>query len=99
MPEPTKQFIFSEKQIRIAMAAFTVGGLLLVLAIFFLATARPQGSFKPLDTAEFNQHVERGTERIADYQLMEDGRARLRIDRAIELVAERGTAVPGFELP
>lgn len=99
MPEPTKQYIFSEKQIRFAMAAFTVGGLLLVLAIFFLATARPQGSYKALDAHEFERHVVTATANFDDYAIKEDGRAQLPISRAIELVAERGTANPGFEMP
>lgn len=99
MPEPTKQFIFSEKQIRFAMAAFTVGGLLLILAIFFLATARPQGSFKELDAHEFERHVVNATANFDEYAIKEDGRAQLPINRAIELVAERGTVDPGFEMP
>lgn len=99
MHEPTKQFIFSEKQVRFGAMAFTVGGIGLILLILFLATARPQGNFQALDVTEFEQHVVTATQGFSDYEIKEDGRAQLPISRAIELVVERGTANPGFQMP
>lgn len=96
MPEPTRQYLFSERQMRLAFVLGTVGMVAVLVAILLLATARPQGSLVPLDTSAFDQQLAAATADLDGYEVLDDGRARIDIDRAIELVVERGVANPGI---
>lgn len=96
MPEPTRQYLFSERQMRLAFVLGTVGMVAVLVAILLLATARPQGSLVPLDTSAFDQQLAAATADLEGYEVLDDGRARIDIDRAIELVVERGVTNPGI---
>ncbi len=91
-PEPTRQYIMSEKQLRLATVYGTIGMVALVLVILLLATARPRGSFKPLDRSVFQASLDRATADLEGYALLGDGRARIDINAAMALVVERGVA-------
>jgi len=62
----------------------------LLLLVLLVASARPQGRFKPLDPSQFQASLARATADLQGYELLGSGRARIDIDRAMELVAERG---------
>lgn len=94
--EPTRQYLFSEGQVRMAFVLSVVGMVTLLLVLLLLATSRPQGRFQPLDASEFESAVQEAAGQLEGYALLEDGRARLDIDHAMALVAERGVTDPGF---
>lgn len=95
-PEPVRQYLISQQQVS-AMAILSVLGMVVVLIVLLLlATSRPQGSFQRLDPAEFQQAVAAATADLDGYELLPDGRARIDIDRAMELVAERGVNAVGI---
>ncbi|HZJ09377.1 MAG TPA: cytochrome c [Trueperaceae bacterium] len=94
--EPTRQYLISEGQIRGAFLLSAVGMAAVLIGLLLLATSRPQGTFEPLDGTEFQGAVAAATDQLEGYELLEDGRARIDIDRAMELVVERGVADPGF---
>lgn len=95
MPEREKQYLFTAAQLRWAVGLGTVGIFVAVIAIFLLGTAHPRGKLVPLDDTQFRAHLEASTGDLSGYEV--DGeRARIDIERAIELVAERGVAAPGF---
>ncbi|MFO7544761.1 MAG: cytochrome c [Trueperaceae bacterium] len=96
MPEPIRQYLFSERQIRMAFVLGTIGMVAVLVAILLLATSKPQGSLVPLDTAAFDQQVAAATTALAGYEELGDGRARIDIDHAMQLVVERGVGNPGF---
>lgn len=95
-PEPTRQYIVSHEQVRTLAVLGSVGMVLALVVLLFLATSRPQGRFERLDASEFQAAVAAATSDLDGYELLEDGRARIDIDTAMELVAERGVAAPGI---
>lgn len=97
--QPTRQYLVSEGQVRAAFVLSFVGMVGLLLLLLVLATARPQGRFQVLDGAEFRAGLAAAAARLQGYEVFLDGRARLDIDRAIALVAERGVVDPGILAP
>ena len=95
-PEPTRQYIVSEQQVRSLFVLGSVGMVLALTVLLFLATSRPQGRFERLDASEFQQAVASATADLEGYELLDDGRARIDIDTAMELVAARGVTAPGI---
>jgi len=73
-----------------------VGMVIFLIVLLLLATSRPQGSMQRLDPTEFQQAVVAATADLEGYELLPDGRARIDIDRAMELVAERGVTAVGI---
>ncbi len=49
MPEKNRRYLISEKQVRLTVLLGSVGMAFTILALFFLATSRPQGKFVILD--------------------------------------------------
>lgn len=94
MPEPTRQYIFTEGQIRVFFNALTALMVLALVVLLLLISARPQGSFGRVDTSQFDSTIERATEELSGYRELENGLMQLDINRAIELVAERGVQSP-----
>ena len=96
MPEQNRRYLISEKQIRLAVFLGTVGMIVAVAVLFFLATSRPKGSFQVLDGAAFQQQLDAAVASITGYEDLGGGKARIDINRAMELVAQRGVEDPGF---
>lgn len=94
MPEPTRQHMFSEAHIRTAAMAVTLVMIITLVALLLLISARPQGRFGEVDTSQFERTLSTASEDLTGFRELEDGRVQLDIDRAIELVAERGVADP-----
>jgi len=96
MPDDTRRYLISEKQVRLAVFLGTIGMIALVTVIFLLATSRPRGSFQILDGSAFQQQLNAAVDSITGYEDLGDGKARIDINRAMELVAQRGVQDPGF---
>lgn len=94
MPEPTRQYLFSEGQIRTMFNVVTVLMVLTLVALLLLVSARPQGRFGEADTRQFSATLERSSQELGGYRELEDGLVQIDIRRAIELVAERGVESP-----
>jgi mono/diheme cytochrome c family protein len=90
MPEPTRQYIFTEGQIRAFFAGVTALMVLGLVVLLLLISARPQGNFTTVDARQFEGTVERAARQLSGYGELDGGLVRIDIDRAIELVAERG---------
>lgn len=99
MPRSTKDYLFSENQIRLGAILMTVGMAGTLIALLLIATARPQGRFEALDTSGFRAQVEAATADLTGYELLEDGRATIDIEHAMELVAQRGVVDAGIVKP
>lgn len=94
--EPTRQYLFSEAQVRGVFVLSAIGMAVVLVGLLLLATSRPQGRLQPLDASEFQGALAAATDQLEGYELLDDGRARIDIDHAMALVAERGVANPGF---
>ncbi|HEX7004402.1 MAG TPA: cytochrome c [Trueperaceae bacterium] len=90
MPEPTRQYIFTEGQIKGMFAAVTILMIVVLGGLLLLISARPQGAFTTADTRQFEATVGAASEELSGYRMLEDGTVQIDIDRAIELVADRG---------
>ncbi len=90
--EPTRQYMFSERQVRAAFVLSALGMLALLLLILLIATSRPQGRLKPLDPSQFQNSLAKATADLNGYALLGDGRARIDIDHAMQIVADRGVS-------
>ena len=90
----TRQYIFSEAQTRLFFILSGVGMIATVVTLLILTTAKPRGEFKELDRTTYVETLESATESIGEYRQNSDGTVNIPIERAIELVAERGTANP-----
>lgn len=97
--QPTRQYLLSEGQVRTAFVLSAVGMTALLLLLLILATAKPESRLRPADSTEFEQGLTAATSTLSGYEVFEDGRARLDIDRAMELVTERGVQSPGILAP
>ncbi len=97
--QPVRQYLLSEGQVRAAFVLSFVGMVGLLLLLLFVATARPQSRFQRLDGGAFQAGLRAATARLEGFEVLPDGRARLDIDRAIELVAARGVQDPGIVPP
>lgn len=93
--QKTRQYLFTPQQVRLAVGLGTVGMIVAVVVLLFLASSQPQGRFRPLDDSQFQQHLADATADLSGYSV-EGDRATIDIQRAIELVAERGVQNPGF---
>lgn len=93
--QKTRQYLFTPQQVRLAVGLGTVGMIAAIVVLLFLASSRPQGRFQPLDESQFQQHLADATGDLSGYSVDGD-RATIDINRAIELVAERGVQSPGF---
>lgn len=96
MPRSTKDYLFSEQQVRLGAVFMTLGMAATLVVLLLLATARPQGRLQPLDTAGFQAQVEAATADLSGFELLEDGRAVIDIEHAMLLVAQRGVSAPGI---
>lgn len=96
MPEQNRRYLISEKQVRLAVFLGTIGMFIVVAGIFFLATSRPRGSFQALEDTAFRQQLEGAVGSITGYEDLGGGKARIDINRAMELVVDRGVVAPGF---
>lgn len=91
-PQPTRQYLFSEEQIRAIFVASGIGAVTVLVGLLLLASARPQGRFEALDESQYQETLERAAASLEGFEDLGEGRARLDIDRAMELIAERGVA-------
>ncbi|MBX3139426.1 MAG: cytochrome c [Trueperaceae bacterium] len=96
MPDNSRGYLFSEKQVRSAVALGSAGMGVILLALLFLATSRPQGKYQILDGSAHQADLQAAVASITGYEDLGGGRARIDINRAMELVAERGVVNPGF---
>ena len=88
--ESTRQYIFTEEQTR---QMFMGSGVLMVatlVGILLLSSSRPQGSFVNPDRTTLLNTVNTASETLESYHLHEDGTVSIPIERAIELISERG---------
>lgn len=99
MPKSTKDYLFSENQVRLGAVLMTVGMIGTLIVLLLLATARPQGRFETVDSSAFRAQVQAATDDLSGYSLLDDGRATIDIQRAMELVAQRGVVDPGIVKP
>ena len=90
----TRQYIFSEAQTRLFFILSGVGMVATVVTLLILASAKPQGAFKELDRSNYIATLDSATTSISEYRENADGSVSIPIERAMELVAERGTANP-----
>lgn len=93
--QKTRQYLFTPQQVRMAVALGTIGMVVAVVGLLFLASSQPQGRFEALDDSQFQAHLADATNDLSGYSVNGD-RATIDINRAIELVAERGVQNPGF---
>ena len=89
MPERDDRLV-SETGIRNAFVVSGVGMVALLVFVLILATSQPQGSFQPADDQQYRATLLAATDDLEGYELVGEDRARIDIERAIELVAERG---------
>jgi mono/diheme cytochrome c family protein len=98
MPEPTRQYIFNAEQIRLMFIGSTVLAVLILAGILLMVSFRPQGRLTAIDQQQFQTTIAHATEQLDGYEQLEDGRVRIDIRRAMELVAERGVSAPFTEV-
>ena len=90
MSEPTRQYLFSEQQVRSAFVLSGIGMVTVIVGLLLLASSRPQGRFDPADTSSFVATLAAATEDLEGFEPIGTNRARIDIDTAMELVVERG---------
>ena len=94
MPEPTRQYIFTEGQIRIAFIMSGIGMVSILVLFLVLTTARPQGEYAPSDTSQFENTLQLAIADLEGYEVLENGRATIDIEQAMVIVADRGVSLP-----
>jgi mono/diheme cytochrome c family protein len=90
--DPIRRYVVSAGQVRLGYALGGVGAVSLIVAVLLLATARPQGAHVVVDTTQHEAALERADAALRGFEVREDGSARIDIEHAMRLVAERGTA-------
>jgi mono/diheme cytochrome c family protein len=92
--EPVRQEVVSAAGVRAAIVLGTIGMILSVTVLLLLTTARPQGRLVRLDDSQHQALLRAAEERLSGFAVTEAGAARLDIDFAMSLVAERGVDLP-----
>ncbi len=87
---PIRRYVVSAGQVRLGYALGGIGAVSLIVAILILATARPQGSPVVVDTTQHVAALDRAEAALNGFELRDDGSARIDIEHAMRLVAERG---------
>jgi mono/diheme cytochrome c family protein len=90
--DPTRRYVVSPGQVRLGYALGGIGAVSLIVAVLILATARPQGAYVAVDATQHEALLDRADAELRGFEVRDDGSARLDIEHAMRLVAERGTA-------
>lgn len=88
----TRQYVVSAGQVRMAYVLGGIGAVSLIVAVLLLATARPQGAYVAVDATQHEAALDRADAALRGFEMRDDGSARIDIDHAMRLVAERGAA-------
>ena len=94
MAENTRQYIFSERLTRLMFIGSGILMVSTVLGILLLASSRPRGEFIELEREAYISTLETAAQSLEGYGQNEDGSYHIPIERAMELVVERGVANP-----
>jgi hypothetical protein len=89
-----RPYIFTEKQTRLMFIGSGVLMVATLVGILILTSSRPQGTFVQLDRSQHTETLTRAVESITEFRDHGDGTASIPIDRAMELIVERGVANP-----
>lgn len=88
----TKQtdYLISERMVSGIFVASAAGMVLALMALFLVATARPQGRLVNVNDTQFVTSRDAALENISTYGETEDGRITIDVRRAMDLLVERG---------
>lgn len=89
-----RHYIISAGQTRILFIASSVLMVTTLVGILLLASSRPRGEFTVLDRSQYQSTLESATQDLQGYLQHADGRISIPIERAMELVVERGVVNP-----
>jgi hypothetical protein len=90
--QTTRQYIFSDEQTRFMFIGTGVLMVATIVGILLLAYSRPQGRFSLVDRSEYLQTVQTASEQISSYRQNPDGTISIPVERAMELLVERGVS-------
>ncbi len=90
--DPTRRYVVSAAQVRLGYALGGIGAVSLIVAVLILATARPQGAYVTVDATQHEAALDRADAELRGFDVRDDGSARIDIEHAMRLVAERGTS-------
>lgn len=90
----TRQYIFTEKQTRLMFISSGILMVATIVGILILSSSRPQGTFVQLDRSQYSETLTRAVGSITEFRDNEDGTVNIPIDRAMELIVERGVVSP-----
>jgi cytochrome c5 len=93
MPEGEHRLLFTEDQIRNAFVLTGVGMVGLLVLLLVLATSKPQGRPQAADDSQYQATLLAAAENLDGFELIGEDRARIDVRHAMQLVAERGTAL------
>lgn len=83
-------YLISEAMVTRLFVGSVAVMLLALVALLLIATARPQGSLRNVNTSQFEASRSAAQENLNGYRETEDGRITIDIRRAMELIVERG---------
>lgn len=89
-----RRYLVTAAQVRAASVLGLIGMTALLLVILLLPALRPRAAFVPVSGAQHAQLLGAAQAKLSGFELREDGGARIDIDHAIQLVAERGVDLP-----
>ena len=93
-PENQRRYIFSEAQTRLMFVGSGVLMVSTIVGILLLATSQPQGQYQEPNRAQYLAILTEATEQLGGGAENADGTVTIPIERAMELVVERGVADP-----
>jgi mono/diheme cytochrome c family protein len=94
---PRNDYVIGEGAIRLLFIFMVAGGALLLIGLLLAMSARPQGRYVTPDRTQYEATLRNATGLLAGYhEDAETGRVQIPIERAIELVAERGVTGTQF---
>jgi cytochrome c553 len=93
MPEHDDRLLVTERGVSNAFIATGVGMVAVLVLFLVLATSQPQGVYQTADDSQYRATVTAAAEDLEGFELVGDTGARIDIDRAMELVLERGVGL------
>jgi len=91
--QSVRQYIVSEQAVRRAFILGGIGMVAVIVTLLVMITSRPQGQLIALDDSQHQALLSEAAARLNGFELLDDGRARLDIAHAMQLVVERGVSL------
>ena len=97
-PEPTQQYLISPGALRNLFVGSVIAAFVILLIILTMITSVHRARYTPANEDQFQETLQAASTALEEPGVSETGAGRIPIERAMQIVAEKGLAQIGTEL-